>query len=243
MSTLYKDAQVGDVIKRIRGSVADTIRVGNTYTVRAVGQGGLWVEGDEGHYAPQFFELITRPSNIQVGDTVRRTAWVPTSLQTDYPVMQVGAAFEVTNVHHNTGVLYFDETGTVGWSIKCFQKVEEPTVERLAANVAAELLIEGTAPLQYYWRGEWYDVEHPHSVTVGRISKVPFRIKPKTIEINGVSVLAPVKLKQGTKVYYADIGRGNVQEAYVGGAVINYWATKEDAQAVLDATLLPFKDL
>lgn len=184
-------------------------------------------------------------SKFKVGDTVRRTEWVPVSLQTDCPVMQVGATFIVKDVYEDLGLLYFDETGTVGWSSLGFQKVEEPTVERLAANVAAELLIEGAEPLQYYWRGEWYDVEHPHSVTVGRISKVPFRIKPKTIEINGVTVLAPLKINTETAGYwYINMYSGVVCRS-TGSIIIGAytWATKEDAQAVLDAILLPFKDL
>ena len=247
MSTLYEDAQVGDVIKRIRGSVADTIRVGNTYTVRAVGQGGLWVEGDEGHYAPQFFELITRPSTIQVGDTVRRTEWVPVSLQTDHPVMQVGAEFVVKDVCDDC-ILYFDETKFMGWSIRCFQKVEEPTVERLAANVAAELLIEGTEPLQYYIGGIWYDVQHPTAFTIQNIIERPLRRKPKTIEINGVTVLAPLNLdtlNERQLVWVVFLTGEYVYETKYtkDSRVKNCWATKEDAQAVLDALLLPFKDL
>lgn len=233
---------VGDKVRRIKGFTGDTLVIGNVYEVTYCDNTNLKVVGDSGIYSPVYFELV-QSNAIQVGDTVRRTEWVPVSLQTDYPVMQVGSEFVVTDVDNVTGGIYFAETGSVGWWVQGFQKVEEPTVERLAANVAAELLIEGAEPLQYYWRGEWYDVEHPQSVTVGRIRKVPFRHKPKTIEINGVPVPAPVKLKQDIKVYFADIGRGIVQEAYVGCPVVNYWATKEDAQAVLDAMLLPFKDL
>lgn len=187
-------------------------------------------------------------SKFKVGDKVRRTEWVPVSLQTDYPVMQVGAEFIVKDIDEDLGVLYFHETGYMGWSIKCFQKVEEPVVERLAANVAAELLIEGAEPLQYYWRGEWYDVEHPHSVTVGRISKVPFRRKPKTVEINGSTVLAPLNLgtlDERQLVWVVFLTGEYVYEIKYtkDSRVKNCWATKEDAQAVLDALLLPFKDL
>ena len=186
-------------------------------------------------------------SKFKVGDKVRRTEWVPVSLQTDYPVMQVGAEFIVDDICDGT-IVYFKETGYVGWSASAFQKVEKPVVERLAANVAAELLIEGTEPLQYYWRGEWYDVEHPHSVTVGRISKVPFRRKPKTVEINGSTVLAPLNLdtlNERQIVWVVSLAGDYVYETvYTKDSIVkNCWATKEDAQAVLDALLLPFKDL
>ena len=237
---------VGDKVRRIKGFEGDTLVIGNVYVVTYCDNNNLQVEGDTDKYAPEYFEIVQ--TAIQVGDTVRRTEWVPVSLQTDYPVMQVGATFIVKDVYEDLGLLYFDETGTVGWSSLGFQKVEEPVVERLAANVAAELLIEGTEPLQYYWRGEWYDVEHPHSVTVGRISKVPFRRKPKTIEINGVTVLAPLNLdtlNERQIVWVVSLAGDYVYETvYTKDSIVkNCWATKEDAQAVLDATLLPFKDL
>lgn len=233
--------KVGDTVRRVKGFEGDTLVIGNVYVVSYFDPNNVQVVGDSGRYAPEFFELV-QPDVIQVGDTVQRTESVPVSLQTDYPVMQLGAEFVVDDTCDGA-IVYFKETDSVGWSLSAFQKVEKPVPERLAANVAAELLIEGTEPLQYYSAGQWFDVKYPTMLTVRNIIDTPLRRKPKTIEINGVTVLAPVKLKQGTKVYYADIGRGNVQEAYVGGAVINYWATKEDAQAVLDAMLLPIKDL
>ena len=186
-------------------------------------------------------------SKFKVGDTVRRTEWVPVSLQTDHPVMQVGAEFVVKDVCDGC-ILYFDETKFTGWSIGCFQKVEKPTVERLAANVAAELLIEGIEPLQYYMNGCWSDVICTYVFTIKNLRDIPFRRKPKTIEINGVTVLAPLNLdtldeRQLVWVVFLT-GEYVYETKYTKDSrVQNCWATKEDAQAVLDALLLPFKDL
>lgn len=186
-------------------------------------------------------------SKFNVGDTVRRTAWVPVSLQTDYPVMQVGAEFIVDDICDGT-IVYFKETGYVGWSASAFQKVEKPVVERLAANVAAELLIEGTEPLQYYMSGMWHDVKHPHLFTIAALRDGKFRRKPKTIEINGVTVLAPLNLDTLYKRQLVWVVFLTGEYVYAtkytkDSRVKNCWATKEDAQAVLDAMLLPFKDL
>jgi hypothetical protein len=183
-------------------------------------------------------------NDLKVGDTVRRTAWVPTRLQTDYPIMQVGAEFVVDDICCRPKV-YFKATGCIGWSLNGFEKVTKDAQEPLTANAAAELLIEGTEQLQYHVQDTWYDVRHPNLWTVADLREITFRVKPvpKTIKINGVTVLAPVKLKRGTPVYYPCICRSNVQRDFVGDSITTYWATREGAQAALDAMLLPLKEL
>lgn len=237
--------KVGDTVRRVKGFEGDTLVIGNVYVVSYFDPNKVQVEGDSGRYAPEFFELV-QPEVIQVGDTVRRTESVPVSLQIDYPVMQVGAEFVVRDTGESLGVLYFHETAYIGWSGKSFQKVEKPVPERLAANVAAELLIEGTTPMQYYMSGAWNDVHVPHVWTIENLREVPLRIKPKTIEINGVTVLAPLKpCTSRTYVWYIDMYSGVVRDIYIhkGHKLKYFWATEEDAQAVLDAMLLPIKDL
>lgn len=254
MSKVYNNLEVGTGL-RYTGKTDDKFVYGGVYHITNIDRnpirycvmgltGRTWLEPNLTNIWSREFELVQ--DAIQVGDTVRRTQWVPVSLQTDYPVMQVGAAFIVKDIDEDLGVLYFHETGYMGWSIKCFQKVEEPVVERLAANVAAELLIEGTEPLQYYMSGVWNDVKHPHLFTIAALRDGKFRRKPKTIEINGVTVPAP--LNRDTKqvkeqVWLVLVGAARVRQTYVTEALEHCWATKEDAQAVLDAMLLPFKGL
>ena len=235
--------KVGDKVRRIKGFTGDSLVIGNVYVVSYYAPCKVQVEGASGKYAPEFFELV-QPEVIQVGDTVRRTESVSVSLQIDYPVMQLGAEFVVDDTCDGA-IVYFKETGSVGWSLSAFQKVEKPVPERLAANVAAELLIEGTEPLQYYMSGIWNDVHVPHVWTIENLREVPFRRKPKTIEINGVTVLAPLNLENvqpKQEVWVVIIASEAVCKTTYREHIQNCWATKEDAQAVLDAMLLPFKD-
>lgn len=183
----------------------------------------------------------------------RGTKLVCTSIgkeNNDFYDVEVGGVYEVTIDDESTyrplkvAGLWINRDGITAHGYNFKLAPEEPVeLERLPQNRAAELLIEGIDPIQYYLNCEWHDVNNAHKLTVHDLRRLPFRIKPKpkTVVINGVTVLAPLKLEQGTRVYYPDIGRGNVQEAYVGGTVVNYWATAKDAQAVLNAMLLPFK--
>lgn len=258
MSKVYNDLEVGTKL-RYTGRTDSKFINGRIYEITEVARGELTVDpygvrGITGHTwvnnrlenmtFHRSFELVQE--GIKVGDTVRRTEFVPVSLQTDHPIMQIGAEFVVTDVDNVTGGLYFAETGSVGWWLQGFQKVEKPVVERLAANVAAELLIEGTEPLQYYMSGVWNDVKHPRLFTIAALRDGKFRRKPKTIEINGASVPAPLDARQKeviSKAWTVHINTASVHPTYSLSTTEFCWATEEDAIEVLDAMLLPFKDL
>lgn len=89
----------------------------------------------------------------------------------------------------------------------------------------------------------WYNVTYPITISFSAIQNQKFRLKPKTIVINGFEVPAPLSTlpKQGI-VYYPNVARGKVDMNYATYIKFTklFWATKEDAQKVLDAMLTPF---
>ena len=90
--------------------------------------------------------------------------------------------------------------------------------------------------------GEWCGVGRPYSQQcLKTLSKHKLRRKPKTVNINGVEVVAPVELPRYTEGYTPSLCYRKVQTASAGKGRI-MWATEEDAQKALDAMLIPFKD-
>ena len=93
---------------------------------------------------------------------------------------------------------------------------------------------------------KWYTFACGHrNITMEDLKHIKLRLKPKTMVINGVEVPAPLheKQKEGL-LYYPNISTGNVTMTNAGNRYVKlFWATKEDAQQVLDAMLIPFNGL
>lgn len=94
---------------------------------------------------------------------------------------------------------------------------------------------------------KWYGFHNElRNITLEDLKHIKLRHKPKTIIINGVEVPAPLKTLAGrNSAFYIDLFRGKVQETLMPYDIKDeiMWATKEDAQKVLDAMLIPFNEL
>lgn len=89
----------------------------------------------------------------------------------------------------------------------------------------------------------WYNVTYPITLSFSAIQNQKFRLKPKTIVINGVEVPAPLDTKSlgyPDKVYGLNFSRKSVCDTIGHTNRGLFWATEEDAQQVLDAMLIPF---
>lgn len=178
-------------------------------------------------------------SKYKVGDKVIRVqdagAW-----------LAIGQVCTVTKVADTGRVIQVDVTG--GWyNAKNFEHyVEQPTVDSTAVLAPLEVfehILAGT-PLEYRLKSSdhptWYPLNNPAYVSLQSVAQCEFRVKPQTVEINGMDVPKPAKLPINTLVWYPSVGCNVVQRGRVSTSLRTYWATEEDAQAVLDAILSSF---
>ena len=138
--------------------------------------------------------------------------------------------------HYNLFKLYTEED----------MKEKPDTLDILTPLQAAEAIFNEDK-LQVYDSDcdKWYTFACGHrNITIEDLKHIKLRLKPKTIVINGVEVPAPLheKQKEGL-LYYPNISTGNVTMTNAGNRYVKlFWATKEDAQQVLDAMLIPFNE-
>lgn len=124
--------------------------------------------------------------------------------------------------------------------------VEQPTVGDTAGLTPLEVfehILAGT-PLEYRLKSSdyptWYPLTNPSYVSLQSVAQCEFRVKPQTVEVSGIDVPKPAKLPTNTLVWYLSVGCNKVQRGRVSTSLRTYWATEEDAQAVLDAILTSF---
>lgn len=108
-----------------------------------------------------------------------------------------------------------------------------------------EQLLNGEEPLEYRYskNSGWKDLKPKGSLKISSIDTWEFRIKPKTILINGVEVPAPLDtaaLGYPDKVYGLNFSRKSVYDTTGHTDKGLFWSSEEDAQKVLDAMLIPF---
>ena len=82
--------------------------------------------------------------------------------------------------------------------------------------------------------------------TVGELLcfKGKFRLKPKTITINGIEVPAPFEPKEGEKYFYiydSDDGYRSVKYTHKDPIIIGAWRTENEIQQVVAALRSVFK--
>lgn len=126
-----------------------------------------------------------------------------------------------------------------------FYCVESCNQDSLTTLQAVEHLLLGDDVQYLRDDGTWKNVPNGKRVRVSFLESNILRVKPKTMWINGVEVSQPLKaLPEKGVVYAADIISEKVvaMDAQLVATTKNYWSTKEDAQKVLDAVLLPFKN-
>lgn len=126
--------------------------------------------------------------------------------------------------------------------------VERGLTEVLTPLQAAEAMLNEDK-LQVYDSDydEWYTFACGHrNITIEYLKHIKLRLKPKTMVINGVEVPAPLdtaSLDYPDKVYGLNFSRKSVYDTTGHTNKGLFWATKEDAQQVLDAMLIPFNQL
>ena len=121
------------------------------------------------------------------------------------------------------------------------------TSEILTPLQVAEALINGD-DLEYTYNGTiWMSAEQEYGeVFFYNDGVYKYRVKPKTIVINGVEVVAPLTRKPNQEfIYFINFFKSRVYQLPTENLTFNhkyFWATKEDAQQVLNAMLIPFKE-
>ena len=98
------------------------------------------------------------------------------------------------------------------------------------------------------WNGNiWLDVEGDYQINVFLKTERKFRLKPRTITINGIEVPAPFKPKNGEGFYYLDCTSDNYggwaktawrnieSDSFKNNTVFGAWRTEEEIKQVVAA--------
>lgn len=230
----------GAIVKRTCNPTSE-LPIG-VYVVDAVSTSGrLKVEG---HYNEALLEKYFEMYKFQVGDTVIRT-------DDGVQNLAVGTVTKVTAVSPK-GALWVDAHPSFALNPDNFELYQEPTGTQNSTEQAvltplkvAEYLLAGTPELEYQGDsgGGWFTVVRPDIINMQTIQQYKFRIKPQTICINGVDVPKPIELHSASVVWCIALSAKSVYRTIGSNVSVGalYWATAEDAQAVLDAMLIPFK--
>ena len=134
--------------------------------------------------------------------------------------------------------------GMFNYEASCFELYDDKILSPLQV---AEALINGD-DLEYTYNGTiWMSAEQEDGeVFFYNDGVYKYRVKPKTIVINGVEVPAPIDTKYlgyPDKVYGVNFSRKSVYDTTGNTDRGLFWATEEDAQKALDAMLIPFNNL
>lgn len=217
---------VGDTVRRIVKNFDAEMQVGTTHIVSSVQQTTITVKGHDWELSKEYFELVKSAGNkFKVGDTVQR-------IRKDHPrgLHKVGSTHVVTAV--DLQGLHFDNSGTNNGYAEYYQVYQSPY---LTPQDAFTRLINGE-PTQACHNGEWLDINELDNVSVNFLLDVKCRVKPKTIFINGIEVVAPATRDEikgcDVNVYVIRQGVSQVvpvtpREALTGGCYA--WLTREDA--------------
>lgn len=189
-------------------------------------------------------------SKFKVGDKVVRIA-------SGYGEAIKGGIYEVSEVSDKSflnsyGInLKGHETisGKFTYEASGFELYVEEAVEDILTPLQAAESILNKDKLQVFDNdvNKWYRFHcELRDITLEDLKHIKLRLKPKTIFINGVEVPAPLKTLAGRKsAFYIDLFRKVLVETLMPYDIKEelMWETKEDAQRVLDAMLLPFNKL
>lgn len=98
------------------------------------------------------------------------------------------------------------------------------------------------------WNGNiWWDVEGDYQIDVFLKTERKFRLKPRTISINGIEVPAPFEPKNGEDFYYLDCTSDNYggwaktswrnveSDSFKNNTVFGAWRTEEEIKQVVAA--------
>lgn len=183
-------------------------------------------------------------SKFKVGDKVIRTA------EKDFGGVVKGGIYEVSGVSdksfaNNYGINLVGHNYGEGYDYDS-NSFELYVEDCLTPLQAAESILK-EEKLQVYDTDcdKWFTFSCGHrNITIEGLKHIKLRLKPKTILINGVEVPAPLDIKPKQEfIYFINLFKSRVYQLPTEKLTFNhknYWSTKEDAQKVLDAMLIPF---
>lgn len=190
-------------------------------------------------------------NKFKVGDKVVR-------IGKDYKDIKKGGIYVVSEVSKNANKWscginlegHYNKNGELEYESNNFELYEESNMSDKGLltplQTAEAMLKDKDIEFLSDFNNEWVQVGRPYSQQcLTRLSEYKLRLKPSKILINGIPVPAPAKLEE-IKDYFYILGVSGeiihkVDKMYIGDNK-NFWATEEDAQEVLDAMLLPFKE-
>lgn len=186
-------------------------------------------------------------NKFKVGDKVVRTA------EKDFGEVRKGGIYEVSGVSNkcftdNYGINLKGHGVTLGkfdYEASSFELyIEKDSEEVLTPLQAAEAFLNGEDLLYLNYLGNWVDAGKSLHYSLDFLSKEKFKLKPKTILVNGVEVPAPLTKKPNQEfIYFINLSKSRVYQLPTEKLTFNhkyFWATKEGAQQVLNAMLIPF---
>lgn len=243
--------KVGDEVRLVDGArnIVNNLGDGNIYVVEDIKADGIKLKGLFRYYHYILFEVVeilkgSSMNKFKVGDRVVRVSET-------YGKAIKGGVYEVSGVSNkgclgNYGINLKGHEGVNGkfnYEASCFELYDDSILSPLEAADA----ILHKEPLQEFCEhtGEWVVFACSlKGVTLDMLQNTKFRRKPKTVVINGVEVVAPAK-KDDIEHYFYTVNFSEnivhtIDKMYINNNFKHYWATKEDAQEVLDAMLIPF---
>lgn len=113
---------------------------------------------------------------------------------------------------------------------------------KLISREKARLAWANKIPIEYTSDalGEWFDVNNSNTLGIFERSDFKFRLKPRTITINGIEVPAPFEPKEGEMYFYlnphAHAGYGpNTTIEWSKYLQFGVWRTEEEIKQVVAA--------
>lgn len=241
--------KVGDEVTLKEDISSIYLKHNKEYVVDKVFDDKLFVQGVDFKYDSKIFELVkeSNMNKFKVGDKVVRVSET-------YGKAIKGGVYEVSGVSDDEwadscGINLKGHEGVscmFNYDASCFELYVDGILSPLEA--AEAMLKDKDIEFLSEVIGEWRRVGRPYSQQcLKRLTKSKLRLKPKTIIINGVTVLAPLTRKPNQEfIYFINFFKSRVYQLPTENLTFNhkyYWATKEDAQQALDAMLIPFNNL
>lgn len=242
--------KVGDEVRLVVEAIniANNLGDGIIYIVEGIKSDGIKFKGLFPYYHYSLFEKVKEKdmNKFKVGDKVVRVSET-------YGKAIKGEVYEVSGVSDNEwagscGINLKGHEGVSGkfnYESSCFDLYVDGILSPLEA---AEALLKGEELEVIISKSEeWQPLDkHQNSVTIKNLKRWKFRLKPKTVVINGVEVVAPANRDDIEQYFYTVNFSENtvhiIDKVYIDKGFNYYWATKEGAQKALDAMLLPFKE-
>ena len=116
-------------------------------------------------------------------------------------------------------------------------------MSKLISGKEALIALANDQEVEYFDEklGEWFCMDMTHHF------KRDFRLKPRTITLNGIEVPAPFEPKYGEKLYYIDVRCGSgfnsitYRHDYKEYIQFGAWRTEEEIKQVVAAQRIVFK--